>query len=159
MLRLSGERKGMPLLNSPYEEGYPQISPDGKWLAYVSTETGRGELYVIPFPAGSGKWQVSTNGGNAGARWRRDGKELFYLQQGKLMSVAIETSGSTFKPSTPKELFEHGGTFPHPGQFNRFAVAADGQKFLLPRETASLNQDPTAASIAVVLNWSAGLKK
>jgi len=78
VLPLSRDRKAIPLLQTPFRETHGQISPDGKWLAYSSNEAGRNEVYVQPFPAGVGKWQVSTNGG-VFPRWRRDGRELFVM--------------------------------------------------------------------------------
>ena len=108
MLPLSGGRKLSPLLHTAFNESHGQISPDGKWLAYQSNETGRSEVYVQPFPGGAGKWQVSTNGGSF-PRWRGDVRELFYmsgLTSGKMMAVDIKSSGSTFEAGTPKELFD-----------------------------------------------------
>ena len=160
MLTLSADRKAFPLLNTPFNETHGQISPDGKRLAYLSNETGRAEVYVRPFPTGAGKWQVSTSGGYF-PRWRRDGRELFYMDNlsgGKLMAVEIKASGSAFEPGTPKELFDTGYiNLPHSsGIYNPFAVSADGQRFLIPRPTSSATED---AHIAVVVNWTAALRK
>jgi Tol biopolymer transport system component len=108
VLPLSGDRKPSPLLHTPFSDGHGQISPDGKWLAYYSNETGRTEVYVQPFPSGAGKWQISTNGGVL-PRWRPDEQELFYMNQltgGKMMAVDIKSGGSTFEAGTPKELFD-----------------------------------------------------
>ena len=77
---LTGEKKPIPILQTPFAEVFAQVSPDGKWLAYQSNETGRAEIYIKPFPEGPGKWQVSTDGG-IWPRWRRDGKGL-YLRLG-----------------------------------------------------------------------------
>src|SRR5262249_25129803 len=78
VLPMNGERKPFPFLTDPADHRLPQISPDGKWIAYRSNETGRQEIYVRPFPTGEGRWQISTNGGSS-ARWRADGKELYYM--------------------------------------------------------------------------------
>ena len=78
ILPLTGERKPVPILQTPFAEGWPQVSPDGKWIAYTSNETGQNEIYIRTFTEGSGKWQISTNGG-VFPRWRHDGKELFFL--------------------------------------------------------------------------------
>jgi Tol biopolymer transport system component len=163
MLPLSGDRKPVPLLQTPFQESHGQISPDGKWLAYYSNETGRTEVYVQPFPQGTGKWQVSTNGGQF-PRWRHDGRELFYMSQGsrgKMMAVDVKSSGSAFEAGAPKELFDslymnlpHGSG----GPYSTYAVSPDGQRFLIPRP-ASNDQSATAAPIVVVLNWLEGLKK
>ena len=108
VLPLSDDRKPSPLLQTPFAESHGQISPDGKWLAYYTNETGRNEVYVQPFPTGAGKWQVSTNEGWF-PRWRRDARELFYMTQqsgGKMMAVDVRSNGSTFEAGSPKELFD-----------------------------------------------------
>jgi Tol biopolymer transport system component len=78
VLPLFGDGKPFPIVQTAFDSGYPQISPEGKWMVYQTNESGRREIYITAFPAGGAKWQVSTNGGTA-ARWRRDGKELFFL--------------------------------------------------------------------------------
>ena len=160
-------RKPSPLLQTPFAETHGQISPDGKWLAYYSNETGRSEVYVQPFPSGAGKWQISTNGG-VFPRWRHDGRELFYTTQqtgGKMIAVDVRSSGSTFEAGTPKELFDspyvnlsHTGTVPGAGGYHTYAVSADGQRFLIPHPPSSDAANLTMP-IAVVENWAAGLKK
>jgi len=120
-----------------------QVSPDGRWLAYVSDESGRPEVYVQGLPPGGGKWQIS-NGGGDHPRWRRDGKELFYLTENKrLMSVEVKTSAG-FEANVPKPLFET-----HALDYD---VTADGQRFLLNRV-----KEATDSPVTVVLNWTAGL--
>jgi Tol biopolymer transport system component len=161
----AGEHKALPLLRSPFNENHGQISPDGKWLAYSSNETGQSEIYVQPFPNGAGRWQVSTSGGNWPA-WRGDGRELFYVARttgGKLIAVATNIGGPTFQMGTATELFDSlvggfagGGGGTHP--YTVYAVSADGQRFLIPRPAAS-TQELGPPSIAVVLNWSDALKK
>ena len=167
VLPLSGDRKPSPLLHTPFNETHGQISPDGKWLAYYSNETGRNEVYVQPFPAGAGKWQISTNGG-AFPRWRRDGRELFYMEQvsgGKMMVVDVRWSGSTLEAGAPKELFDspyinlaHTGIVQGAGPYHAYAVSADGQRFLIPHPPSSDTASQTNP-IAVVMNWAGGLKK
>ena len=160
LVPLSGDSKAVPLLQTPFNESHGQVSPDGKWLAYYSNETGQTEVHVQPFPAGAGRWQVSTSGG-VFPRWRGDGRELFYLERptnGKLMAVDVKSSGSTFEAGAPKELFDSGYiNLAHVANYQTYAVSADGQHFLIPR--ASNVTEATAAPIAVVLNWAAALKK
>ncbi len=163
VLPLSGDRKPFPLLHTPFAESHAQISPDGKWFAYQSNESSRQEVYVQPFPSGSGKWQVSTNGGYF-PRWRRDGHELFYMSQtsaGKMMAVDIRSSGSTFENGTPRDLFDspytnlqHAGGF----RYHPYAVSADGKRFLIPYSPSSDAANLTVP-IAVVENRAAARKK
>ena len=101
MVPLDGRGKPTRLLGSDFQEFLPALSPDGKWLAYVSSETGRPEVYVRSFPDDDGKWQVSTAGGTE-PRWRGDSKELFYLERaqlGSLMSVGVSTAGGALAAS------------------------------------------------------------
>jgi serine/threonine protein kinase/Tol biopolymer transport system component len=162
VLPLAGDRKAIPFLQSPFNESWPQISPDGKWIAYSSNETGRYEIYVRPFPAGEGKWQISTNGGWF-PRWRRDGKELFYMAAsslGKIISVKVNPAGPTFEYGDPSELFDSGYiNFAHGHNYQTYAVSADGQRFLIPRPESTSSGEFASAPITVVLNWTAGLKK
>ena len=119
------------------------------------------------FFSGAGKWQVSTSGGQF-PRWRRDGRELFYMTQasrGQMMAVDVRSSGATFEAGTPKELFDspfilltHTGTGPGAGGYHTFAVSADGQRFLIPHPPSSDTANLTMP-ITVVENWAAGIKK
>jgi hypothetical protein len=120
-------------------------------VAYVSDESGKDEVYVAPFPGPGGKWQISTAVGTY-PRWRRDATEIFYLApDNKLMAAAVNGKGSRFEVGAVKPLFQTRGL---DVTRNRFAVSADGQRFLI-------NTDPqtTSAPITVVLNWAAELKK
>ncbi len=130
-----------------------RFSPDGKWLAYSSTESGRTEVYVTPFPGPGGKWQISTEGGSF-PQWRHDGKELFYMSlNSELMSVQVRENGSSFVIGAVKPLFQ---TKPYFGLFtaNLFDVTADGQRFIIPYDSGQVNR-----TISLVLNWPALLKK
>ncbi|MEO8681213.1 MAG: protein kinase [Vicinamibacterales bacterium] len=165
LLPLTGDRKATPLLDSRFVENFPQISPDGKWLAYMSSESGTNHIYVRSFPKGDGKWQVSTGGYGSFPRWRSDGKELFYLTgvaQGQVMSVEVNGSGSSFVAGTPAELFEtgtYGSAAPgHQGNFFTYAVSPDGQRFLMPQPVSGAKGN-VAPTINVILNWTSLLKK
>jgi len=130
-----------------FHEAAPQLSPDGRWLAYTSDESGRTEVYVQSFPEHRGKWQVSTQGGDQ-PEWRADGKELFYLaRNGELTAVPVIT-GDTFEAGIPEPLFARRLTR-GAIERNRFAAAQDGQKFLLnvPMESAA------PQTFTVVIGW------
>ena len=151
LLPLFGDRKPIPFLRTEFNEGQGQFSPDGRWMAYSSDESGRREVYMQAFPAPSGKWQISTAGGTF-PRWRRDGKELFYIAADrKLMAVAVQAD-SAVQAGQPQALFE-------PRIFGipvvPYAVSADGQRFLVNTQTEETNSSP----LTVVLNWTAELKK
>jgi len=151
VLPLSGDRKPMPYLRTEFNEAQGQFSPDGRWMAYSSNESGRTEVYVQAFPASGGKWQISTAGGSF-PRWRRDGKELFYrTADQKLMSVAVQTD-STFQAGQPRALFE---TRASDVPVVPYSISADGQRFLVNTATEETNTAP----ITVVLNWIAELAR
>jgi Tol biopolymer transport system component len=147
-----------PFADSEFSEDQGQFSPDTHWIAYVSDESGRFEVYVQPFPAppGGGSKTPVSRGGGMQPRWRRDGKELFYLSlDGNVMAVDV-TLGSMFKTGVPESLFQarvarSGKQSP----LDSFAwdVAPDGKRFLI--NTAKSQSRP----ITVVLNWDADLKK
>lgn len=162
---LNGDRKPRPLLQTEFQELEGQISPDGRWLAYASNETRRLEIYVRPLSASAGKWQISTGGGSY-PRWRRDGKELFYLSRDrKLMAVPINSSGAAIEAGIPHALFavrlagvfNSGNGFagnansPYP-----YVVTRDGQRFLVSVDTS---QQASETPLTVVVNWMAGLRK
>jgi Tol biopolymer transport system component len=161
LLALS-ERKVTPLLNGSYLEVFGQISPDGKWLAYSSDETGRMELYVQSFPALGTKQQISTAGGSF-PRWRRDGRELFFMEPQALssvMAVDVEPGDRALRISTPRRLFDSGYVpLPHTAPFHAYAVTPDGQRFYLPRPTSGSPEEATQAPIVVVHNWFEGVRR
>jgi hypothetical protein len=142
-----GDRKPYPLLHSEFGETWARFSPDGRWVAYVSNETGMNEVYVQEFQGSGGKVRVSTGGGNRPC-WRGDGKELFYLSGGKLMAVDVKVVGSNFEAGVPRPLFE----IPRSVDFE---VSGDGQRFLIPVPVEETSPTP----ITVVLNWTADLKR
>jgi Tol biopolymer transport system component len=150
MLPLDGERKPYLFHKSQFAEREASFSPDGKWVAYCSNESGDYRVYVVPFPGTGGKWQVSPGGG-CGPRWRRDGKEIFFLSADNKMTAAdVKASGSGFEVGAIHTLF---ATRPY-GVFGRFDVTADGQRFAIPYEAGQ----PSAA-ITLVVNWPAELAK
>ena len=153
VLPLEGERKPVPYLQTEFNEVMGQFSPDGRWVAYVSNESGRGEIYVQPYPADGGKWQVSTDGGRQ-PRWRADGKELFYLTaDDRVMAAEIE-AGETFQPGVPHMLFRAPGVNPLlPDNFYHYDVSDDGQRFLIDVAAEESQQSP----VTIVLNWQAEL--
>jgi serine/threonine protein kinase len=152
VLPLSGDGKPFPIVQDAFDENSPAVSPDGKWMVYQSNESGRREIYVTAFPAGGAKWQVSTNGGTS-AKWRRDGKELFFLDPtDKIVAVDVNASGNAVRLGTPHDLFQTVGL---QREYGPFAVTADGKRFLLNSGNLKEGSDP----FTLVLNWPAELKK
>jgi len=128
VLPLTGDRKPYPFLKTETQENWAAFSPNGRWVAYSSTESGQAEVYVTPFPKSGSKWLVSRGGGFQ-ARWRRDGKELFFMApDSRLMAAEVNSDGRDFEVSGVKPLFDvH---FPY-APYHAFDVAADGQRFLV----------------------------
>jgi dipeptidyl aminopeptidase/acylaminoacyl peptidase len=178
---LAGDKKPVPVIDSDFNEDYPQVSPDGKWIAYHSNETGRDEIFIKQFPEGPAKQQVST-GGSIWPRWRGDGRELYFVSAQGVTSVAIDTSGPTPRPGVPRGLFALSGNpnlQGHSEIYHRFAVSSDGQRFLISRpgggaRGAAGGADAVItqlvdggraggagalADITVVLNWPQLLKQ
>jgi Tol biopolymer transport system component len=142
-----GTDGGKALIASKYEDGGAEISPDGKWIAYTSDESGRPEAYVQGFPEPSERWQVST-GGAANLRWSRDGRQLFYarVDPSAIMSVQLTpAAGGSLSTGKPALVYE--------GRFDAYDAAPDGRMLILRRDPAAL-----AASIHIVLNWVNELK-
>jgi Tol biopolymer transport system component len=152
---VAGGQKQLPFLKTPFDERQGRFSPNGRWIAYASNESGPWQVYVRSFPDSGGKWQVSTNGGGQ-PQWRRDGRELFYVSADrKLMAVEVNGNGPTFEAGTPKELFVlRIQAIGLPGPRNYYAASKDGQRFLVVKVPG----DPTGSPTAVVLNWTADLK-
>jgi len=148
VLPMGDDRKPILVAGTGFHEQDGQFSPDGRWLAYSSDETGRFEVYVRSFPGPKSRWQISTDGGRQ-PRWRKDGRELFYLSgDAKLMAVRVGP-GSSFKAGVPHQLFQTSAVGDE-----GYHVTADGQRFLLP-----VRAEPRSDLITVVLNWTGALKK
>ncbi len=144
VLRLS-DRKAQPFLQTKFNERAPQFSPDGRWLAYSSDESGRYEIYVQPYPGPGGKWQISADGGRE-ALWSRNGRELFYRNGNKMMAVQIATQPG-FSAGTPKMLFE-GNYQMLPAQSTpNYDVSADGQRFLMLKAVEQPAQNQRSAEL------------
>ena len=157
VLSLGGERKPTSLLQTTFIEAQARFSPNGRWIAYISNETGQFQVYVDSFPATGAKLAISIGGGSQ-PQWRADGKELYYYTPDrKLMAVAVNGDGPTFKVGEARPLFEIrvfaiDQSFPGTGYY---AVTHDGQRFLV----SSVPEAPAHQQINVVLNWTADLKK
>jgi Tol biopolymer transport system component len=155
-----GERKPYALLQGSFNVGQGQFSPDGRWMAYTSDESGKAEIYVTPFPGGGSKWQISQAGGTS-PRWRHDGKELFFLAaDSELMAVDVDSSGSAFQVGSARPLFhvllKTGvsclDVSPTSEQIS-FDAAPDGKWFVV-------NSPPAGSPppITLITNWAAELK-
>ena len=152
-LPIDGKRTAVTV--TPRKEGSDQsdasFSPDGRWVSYASTESGRPEVYIVPFNRTGRRWQVSTGGGDR-SRWSRDGKALFYLAlDNTLMMVPVSISTETLQLGTPRPLFRVPVIA---SNLNAFDVSADGKRFLV---AATVEQQ--SAPLTLVVNWDAELKK
>jgi Tol biopolymer transport system component len=150
-------RQPTPWLRTEFDEGFGRFSPDSKWVAYESNESGRYEIHVRPFSpsgaAGVSRWVVSTGGGERPS-WRGDGKELFYIgPDRKLMAVEVKSAGGQFEAGLPTALFATRADTTFGNVV--YAVTSDGQRFLIRTEGEGAISQPTT----VVVNWTAGLKK
>jgi eukaryotic-like serine/threonine-protein kinase len=148
LLSLDGSKTIMPYLSTRFAETHGRFSPDGKWVAYTSDESGRDDVYVQSFPVGGPKVRISSKGGDF-ARWRRDGKELFYAApDSTLMEVPIQVVANSPDFLEPKPLFKI------TGRVSSYDVASDGQRILaLPAA-----DDNAGPSMTVVVNWPTLLK-
>jgi Tol biopolymer transport system component len=161
ILSLSGARRATPWLQTIFGESEGRISPDGRFIAYMSNETGRYEVYVRAFPSGGGKWQIS-NEGAIFPIWRRDGDELFYLSPRALMVVDYQSSGATFEAGAAKLLLETRTSVAFPGgggvhPFANFDISSDGRRLLVARAPAQ-DTDTGPSPIVVVTNWAAAIR-
>ena len=145
------DRKPHVFAESQTYESAPSFSPDGKWIVYVSNESGRNEVYVRPYPGPGGRWQISTEGGTEPV-WNPKGRELFYRQGPKMMAVDYQAQ-PTFSEGKPHMLFE-GPFAPSPRSSPNYDVSPDGQRFLMLKAG-----EQSAGEINVVLNWPEQLKQ
>ncbi|MGC1451593.1 MAG: protein kinase [Candidatus Sulfotelmatobacter sp.] len=143
---VAGDRKPFPVVQTEADEQDPRVSPDGRWLAYESDESGRVETYVVSFPAGTDRLQISNSGGSS-PRWSPDGKELFYISGDRKVMTAEVKSGAQLEASAPKPLFAAPDA--------DYDVVQNGQRFIF----SNLVNDPKGSTVNVIVNWTAGLKK
>ncbi|MGH9257036.1 MAG: protein kinase domain-containing protein, partial [Vicinamibacterales bacterium] len=152
VLPMTGEPKPLPVVQGAMDQRGGEFSPDGRWLVYESNESGRFEVYVQPFPEAGGKWQVSSAGGTQ-PRWRRDGRELYYVApDARLMAVAVApgADGTALSFGAPVPLFQTRLVSASDGPARQsYAVARDG-RFLM----STIVDDPSASPISVVVNWT-----
>lgn len=151
------DRHAGPVLDTVYSESYAALSPDGKWLAFQTNESGRNQVYVQPFDGISEgtkrRYDISTEAGGGLPRWRADGQELFYMTNaGSMMSVNVHPQGEEFKSDPPQPLFQ---TRPIPNTWNLYDVAPDGQGFLMNLPSEWAGNSP----ITVMTNWTEKLKE
>ena len=148
----SGEHKPFPVVATNFVDAYPSFSPDGKWLAYNNDETGRQEIYIQPFPTGTGRWQVSTAGG-VRPKWRKDGKELFFFSpEQQLMAVDVIQKGASLQLGTPHALFKASTVSSVSGPYT---VSGDGKKFVMSTVPPQSITEP----LTLITNWTADLKQ
>jgi hypothetical protein len=173
---VDGESDPFPIVATEFNENLGQVSPDGRWIVYQSTETGQAEIYVKQFPDGPAKRQISTDGGLF-PRWRGDGAELYYVDARGLWAASIDITEGALRPGIPRQLFPFTAdpSGPHPnsnGFFHRFAVSPDGRRFLFSQLTGTtavgggvdgvvlglVEQNvgatgPGAGAATVIVNW------
>ena len=150
-----GEKSAEAFLKTPAIEGFPEFSPDGRWVAYMSDESGQSEVYVRAYPGPGGKWQISTRGGLY-PKWSRAGKELFYRIGDQIFSVSYAASGDSFTADRPREVFS--GTFAHFQLTPDFDVTPDGQRFVMfapEGEEARMGR----THVILVFNWLEDLRR
>jgi Tol biopolymer transport system component len=157
-VQTSGEKKPFPVVQPQAQQGtiqFSRLSPDSKWLAYTSTESGREELYITSFPRANGRWQISQNGGTAPV-WRNDSKELYFYEfsggQSQVDAVEVVANGEQLETRNNRKLFPLGHILA--GGNANFEVTPDGRRFLVP-----VQPEVAAAPISLTLNWTGKLGK
>ena len=147
-LPLFGERKPFPVINSSFLNLDPRLSPNGHWLAFMSNETGVGQVYIVPFPQVTGKWQVSVAGG-AEPHWTRGGRELVFRNGNSMMAAQVEENGTSLRIGVPQELFKA-----NVAGLTKFDVTADGNQFAV-----TVSDTTTTAPLTLITNFASQLKK
>ena len=166
-LSLQGEHTVQPLVQTPFQELNAEISPDGRWLAYQSNESGRFEIYVRPFPnVNDARWQVSSSGGSRPV-WAQGGRELFYVSaEGEALMTVPVKGGPTFQSGAPAKLLDTGayyfppaasGSTGDPGR--TYDVSRDGSRFLMIKTGTVGDEAAGPQSITVVVNWLEELRQ
>jgi dipeptidyl aminopeptidase/acylaminoacyl peptidase len=159
-LPITGKGQKTPLVQTPFNERNADVSPDGRWLAYQSDESGRDEIYVRPFPdVNGGRWQISSGGG-AKPVWAREGGELFYLDGDGFLTAARVQTAPSFSAGNASRLLDT--RYPSGVVNDRdYDVSRDGKRFLMIKTVPVTDQTspPSPASIVVVVNWSEELKQ
>jgi serine/threonine-protein kinase len=162
LLAMDGQRATKPLIHTTFIEVNGEISPDGRWIAYQTNESGQDQVYVRPFPnVDSGRWLISTAGGTR-PLWARNGRELFYVDgESTLMAVPIQTSGQAFNAGSPAKVFDakiFADPAVSPGR--TYDVSPDGQRFLVIKDNAASDgaSNATVPGMVVVTNWFEELK-
>jgi serine/threonine-protein kinase len=150
-LPLADPSRVRPLLNTTAYEGGARLSPDGRWLSYISNESGRNEVYLRPFPGSDRRWQISTEGGTQ-AIWNPNGKEIFYRNGDRMMAVGLSATPEVAL-SAPRLLFEQQYAYGAGITIANYDVSRDGQRFLMVKDEAS------AGRLNVVLNWFSDLAR
>jgi eukaryotic-like serine/threonine-protein kinase len=151
VLPLEDAAEPIPFLQSPSVLGSPVLSPDGKWIAYDSNESGRSEIYVRPFPGPGGKWQISTAGGTR-PRWRNDGREIFYFDyEGTINSADVSIKESTVDVTSVRPLFTTKANI----RFGTYDITSDGKFFVVNSVIKSYEDE----LITLIVNWDADMKK
>jgi serine/threonine-protein kinase len=140
-----------PLIHTPAYDSGARLSPDGRWLVYVSNESGQYEVYLRPFAGPDRRWQVSTQGGTQ-AVWNRNGREIFYRSGNRMMAVDVST-GPDVVLSKPRLLFEERYAYGAGITIPNYDISPDGRRFVMVKD------EPSAGRLNVVLNWFADLER
>jgi len=159
VLPFATDQKPYPYLTTGFDKYFAVLSPNGRWLAYASKESGKYQVVVQPFPdASSGKWQISPEGGMR-PRWRADGKEIYY-EDGTNRIIAVPvTSDPKFEVGKANPLFQIFLGFPSFAAFMPYDVAPDGQRFIISASATGANVSNTPDPLTVIFNWPSLMKQ